>query len=1534
MSLAGEWNGSTVTYNFAAYPNGHHFTAGSSVTNSSGNQVTIMNDSYNQLENRFATSASLAENDNKAWYIREYGNYDGLYTSAGGGTRILSILNLHANDKVTIYFSGSNGRNISFKTSGQAYGQNADATLTSGTQYTVSATGSLDLNVDKDLTISSIVIYQDPSTWTVYFDKTNCDAELIDMNFQEPNLICPQGSYVQYQVSNPSLATLGGEQGSGDLTLLNTGKCTIYANVWYNNTYYQASYNLTIKADDATYEIVDDTYTLTGPGKLTERVVNGVPKIQMEFGENADDVVNTTMVRNLSGIQDPVATTIDVNGWRHIWATFDNYRVLPHQGTFYTFKPKASGELTVRGYLNTGNAYIVDSENLAPMPFELTSRVGIAQNNWSGSSGMVGTAAPQVTTYDGRTTPMAERFETNNGGTGVMIQQTITGLADGTYEVKLYANAYYTPYNWVSNNNVTFNNGDNTFAYVFANNVQQAIPAYNNTQISTSGEYTIEAEVTNGNLTIGIGKYKIGTNWHTIQIKQLTLKNAASIQFTPVATITTSSATQKLETTVDVIGGHTYYLYGNTPNTLSYNDWACYQLSSFTFTPNFRYEQKSIVLERGATAGGQSLSGNVSGDVRYTAEGKGNISNVVLDNNGWVTSFEGDGGAIIVTAKKYYNGAVTDEDYYVITVPYTNHMWDFYTTYPSFSALDQNLDWGVNYEVRQYDEETRALYYLNEPIFTTQQALEGNNAYWIGETAGLVVDASGKSFGLRAETDNLGDVDNYNAKYGTSYTAEEFAELKEDGAFVDVYLKDMLNYKKADVHGTNIPAMDKNAVLTIPRLKAGTYVGIKTYRHSPNTGDFIHVTNVTDLDGNTYDGTNNMDLMVLNQSGVGEDGLLARRYGWIVFKAAADGDVTFQVTDKGWTHIKKVMISESFYDIDEFYEDEPDATAFDSDMILAKQGAETLTAYSAIDDLKSPTVFDYDGTSMSYTFGNNANGCVTMNETWHHVKYSIEDIKGFGDYSYESQGNNSNSGAFANRANRASEPTISISEDGVLSVTGGHGSVVVVQRVLARNDDHWTFTDDVADYTGNYVVDINRTRIYIREPGDTHQDYPYTWDFTNIPNFEESDYWKDNEDGTFSPTDEAKNSFIQNNELEIADGNDVDELDELGFLTSTDEHGVTADGLDNVSIKTGGDGDNGLVIGSEEETTIVVPDVPEGATVYIRLTPNGDGDDNTETVIKGGTGDAQADGYTPTLDEDDMITNTDVDGTGQNTYEIPGDGGDVNITVKDVIIEGIAVTNIYKECKFWDTINSHDDGSTLDNHGGQYCYNSDCHELAIKYPLTQYYTNIFMEAVYVTGTTRDENKVFASVQDIDITPSIETLAANGVTLDDSKNEGFGVLVWSTDYDVNHPLFVPAIHDVPDVNTNAGNMLKGVYAATSLPASTDDEYLYVFTNVYNKTDGSASGLVASLPGFYKVNSSGTLKANRAYLPLAAADAPLSNLTTIFITPNSGGLNSIDQIAIDGEIDVNGTFHTISGMTIQGMPSQRGVYIQNGKKVLIK
>lgn len=150
------------------------------------------------------------------------------------------------------------------------------------------------------------------------------------------------------------------------------------------------------------------------------------------------------------------------------------------------------------------------------VPADLTELV--ATDGWGG--GWCATQyAPAVKTSDGRTSQMMENYQGNVDATGVLLQQTIEGLENGKYIVELYANAFYTDGRGFASDMA---DGATDVAYVFANDAKTYLVGQIATATSKNGEYTIETEVTDGTLTIGLGKDKPGTNWHTIQIKSLT----------------------------------------------------------------------------------------------------------------------------------------------------------------------------------------------------------------------------------------------------------------------------------------------------------------------------------------------------------------------------------------------------------------------------------------------------------------------------------------------------------------------------------------------------------------------------------------------------------------------------------------------------------------------------------------------------------------------------------------------------------------------------------------------------------------------------------------------------------------------------------------------------------------------------------------------------------------------------------------------------------------------------------------------------
>ena len=161
----------------------------------------------------------------------------------------------------------------------------------------------------------------------------------------------------------------------------------------------------------------------------------------------------------------------------------------------------------------------------APTTADLDVTALVSTSGW-GQGGFAGAwAAPEVDTSDGRHSGLAEIYHGSNDGiaeTGIMLQQTIQ-VENGDYVVELYANSLYTPNRGFDSD---MEDGAEDVAYVFANEVKQFIKAKVAETTPENGLYTLEVRVKDGQLTLGLGKEKAGTNWHTIQIKSLIHKNA------------------------------------------------------------------------------------------------------------------------------------------------------------------------------------------------------------------------------------------------------------------------------------------------------------------------------------------------------------------------------------------------------------------------------------------------------------------------------------------------------------------------------------------------------------------------------------------------------------------------------------------------------------------------------------------------------------------------------------------------------------------------------------------------------------------------------------------------------------------------------------------------------------------------------------------------------------------------------------------------------------------------------------------------
>ncbi len=924
----------------------------------------------------------------------------------------------------------------------------------------------------------------------------------------------------------------------------------------------------------------------------------------------------------------------------------------------------------------------------------------------------------------------------------------------------------------------------------------------------------------------------------------------------------------------DLISGHTYYLYGNTPDTGVGTGWSKFLLNSFSFTSDFRFENAYYILQHGET----SYSQAATGEATYSVERKGGVTGASVDNNGNVTNIQGENGAIIVTATNTAGASI----YYVITVPssYTEDVtYDFYTDKEGLGIADYQGDendaesqkWAANYKVRQYSN--RELNYLNGCVLTANKSIAGDNARYIPKTAGLVFTSAAKNFGTNAI--NTG-----------TYESTDGKESYE----VDEILKSMLY---ADVDNIDVAANAKvtiyyNSTFTIPQVPAGKIIKIYWQCYDSNAGQYIETTMsnsncyLTDMDGTKI--TSNFGIGKAVEY-VSDGNNLYKGANYFTVQSDNEGeytDVTFRIADAGWTNIIRIdVLSEA-----------------GTDMTLKT------TAGNTIGSTNSAVV--YDGVtpkSVDYKAGPNYAGNAMML----YPHYSID----------TSNGN-------LNAALTATAGTNNSWYDLTLTVNSGVGTAKIIQTIKDASD--------------TYVLDGVVTHIPVGILS-TDTEFPKTWDFTStsmgkssqydgMANVEADSYGSyNNEDKTsltYATTDvnsvninvNQHNSDNDRTQLLFASGSEltvgttaIEEAKGVGFGWGNQ---LCAYGAQNNVKLT----DNGVEMNRRGGThcVVTVPSVPANSRVYIKS--------------------SQA-------PERVLVNNTAVDApessdaaSGVYRYDISTAGTVVVEWKAGVTVKKLAVTDILKDV----------------NHLG---FASESRNHNIDHSLNTELTSNNVKAYAVTAddvVTDGYNAV-----------KVNLTEANQFTVVPS---GQGVVLWNGQSDdqgevFKQPLFYPAMHIDPTDDDNAlaaegKNMMVGKPDGGEVGAYDDNYANYIMAYrhyTYDSNTGSNGDVVTEkFEAFYPVMNAGTIGANKAYLHIDKSLLPtpiweggtgsgVKNMIYIGYIPEEEnendeptGINLVDNSSVD-RLE-NAVWYNLSGQQLNGRPATSGVYIVNGKKVMIK
>lgn len=928
-----------------------------------------------------------------------------------------------------------------------------------------------------------------------------------------------------------------------------------------------------------------------------------------------------------------------------------------------------------------------------------------------------------------------------------------------------------------------------------------------------------------------------------------------------------------------------------------------------------------IIAPAAASASSFDWTAKPCGGISITGGASGPSNGVyTLNPSNSTISFTG-GGAIVITAEgKQGTTAAGYRAYYVVTVPYEdNKVWDFFTE-PGVNPIEQNSiqngSWGLwksDYKSKPESGENRNVILVAKPDESARDGYSNiwnTNAFYIPETAGLLFQTKSGCFGYN------------NDEYLKNVDGNQLKLVTWGGYHISN-------------NGSNDGTHPK---FIIPQVKGGKYLKIWWDAQAQGGGGgSFKVTNLFDLDGKKV--SNQFTITGVTVSG--------QCVGCIIFKVEGSSnerkDIAIELQDQGWNDLYRIEICDDY----------------DTDMVLF-QCKDTDTGWNV-------------GGAVEY---NNEFGSIVHKKGEKAERYY----------------NGTSAKAFLNRGF-----TCQFAVDHSEGVSYNY-EVLNVGKNVKYNYLHFTNIDGTGNIkitqweefgADKYILNKKETWIAVGEY--TEQSYPYTWDFTDynvkkgqltsrlshIPTDEVNyGYWKlvDNTNGNLTygldthvlvDATKGSNGFVWNNvKIEkplFAQGA------QLTYCTTNYGVGIINE-TEGLRVKQCDENDSELGVGENYDREIrfnitnnggglkfapnsrlnhklyiTIPNVTAGMWVFIKASriPNevkiGD---NTLSV------DTKSGGNPDTYDTQDDVWAYEVTNTGDVDICYQGETG--------VDIKAIGVTNIFKSINLLG-------------------YATESRNHAIDHKYEGIFTNNDVNAYCIltnngfTYNYKGTPVVVKSNQEVNVVPE-----NTGIVLfksgHDKTKDGFNV-----------PLFYPAcnvkVTDEENSLYTESNMMAPNVASTEHTSVTQTWHGVECTKfvmsrqyyVYNKTYNSNSEeLTSEQEAFYRMRlnsgvsgTSNTMGANKAYLLIPTAKLPLAlwnpqsngegkpglaKSGVIFMDdimdlfgeeePISGIATAIDAIESTETVGNGNTFHTLSGMQIQGVPTQKGVYIVNGKKVLVK
>ena len=892
------------------------------------------------------------------------------------------------------------------------------------------------------------------------------------------------------------------------------------------------------------------------------------------------------------------------------------------------------------------------------------------------------------------------------------------------------------------------------------------------------------------------------------------------------------------------------------------------------------YEQEVI--------GAQDASS--SSDVTYRLGTAVGVTADIDATTGKLTNISGS-GAIQVIAKSKSDL----EAEYVLTVgcdPSKKKVWDFYNnpltltpkgllgdtpqpigdarTTTAESAVYDKANW--KYKYKSYKYEDGKLTYFKEPLYAYAFPVDGDNALLIQETAGLQFTCDAEKFGIQNRADNM--------------------------------------------HFRNVK-FASGSTLTIPQLKKNQYVMIYWDPYAGGegkSGSTFKATNVKDLEGREVNKTF-VTTGIASDWYNPSDRVGAEPWGATSFQVKEDGDVTFTIADNGWNDIVKIVVDNTYdtpfriatnnYVAGKGFQGKKICSANHNNMLLAGEGIrvsgypqETRSLSAATPDFK-----------------------ITHGADLVERENIVEHSKG---------------GVPYNLINLTAK-------------AGMHGNVLVTQTIYGN------VLNDAGEVDTSIRYAFEKSEAWLVVGDVTQQTYPHTWDFTKY-----NCNWKNESDGNtkatriersdcYNPGDwgDGKNTgngfgvqsvsgywsdvsapaidkplFANGSELSYKE-NSLKETAGLGIIlsdnnltggaiTETDKVNIVA-ANSNINFVEDTGGTTCLTLSGDD--AIKIPKVNAGMYIFLHCNR---AEGSKLSVTSSAGDDAIQQGW----ENNDALIHQFNPKNGVWVFKVKQAG--------DVIVKGlsqiyhIAVTD---QVKTFSKV-------------GKATESRDCF---IDYSQSGVYTKNSLTAYHTPSSDQyDNQKNIINLEKIDV---MKANVAGLLLYNDYKTAVNGKEV-TTEHESNFdvPLFAPAVNIEASAfgknenNEQASSPLKAHVAASTMEPSNATVNRFIFTNVvYDRNDASETKKEKDL-GFYIVRKQGNMKANQAYLELPTSLFNTTSAAKQYVRLAFEDINDtptgIDSVPTDTLPRLeSGVYYTLNGVRLASKPQQKGIYILNGKKVVI-